>query len=257
MIHETASAGFSATGAADAYERGRPPYPAAVVDRLIDVGRIGPGAHVVDLAAGTGRLTRMLIPSGARVVAIEPVAAMRDALRVACPGVDVLDGAAESIPLPDGWSDAVTVGQAFHWFAGPAALAEIARVLRPGGTLALVWNAQRGLAPWIDRVLTIVHAANDDGAPQYDTGAWRAVFSGATAFGELAEHHVVSDWEVDVDTVLNRFASVSYVAALPDERRADLLAAIRALLDTDPATAGRARFPMPTRTDLFWCTKRS
>jgi SAM-dependent methyltransferase len=257
VIHQKAAAGFSAPGATDAYERGRPPYPPESVDRLVEVGRLGPGRDVVDLAAGTGRLTRLLTPTGSRVVAVEPVGAMRAALRAACPGVEVLDGTAESIPLADSSIDAVTVGQAFHWFDGPVALTEIARVLRPGGTLVLVWNAQNGLAPWIDRVLTITHAANVEGAPQYDTGAWRSAFAGVTAFGDLSEHHVVSGWEVDVETVLNRFASVSYIAALPEPRRADVLGAIREVLDADPATAGRDRFPMPTRTDLFWCTKRS
>lgn len=256
MIHESARRGFAAAGAADAYERGRPPYPPDVIARLIDVCRLGPGRVVVDLAAGTGRLTRLLQPSGARVIPVEPVAEMRASLP------DAVEGTAESMPLPDESADAVTVGQAFHWFDGPAAVGEIARVLKPGGTLALVWNAQAGLAPWIDRVLAITHAANDAGAPQYASGRWRAPFADDGdgdhhAFGPLHEHHVVTDWDVDADTVVDRFASVSYVAALPDERRGAVLAAIRDVLDTDPATRGRARFAMPTRTDLYWCTKHS
>jgi SAM-dependent methyltransferase len=257
VIHRAAADGFSAAGAADAYERGRPPYPSAVIDRIADICSLRPGRVVVDLAAGTGRLTRLLLSSGARVIPVEPVAAMRAALP------DAVEGTAESMPLPDASADAVTVGQAFHWFDGPAALREIARVLRPDGVLVLVWNAQNGLAPWIDRVLAVTHAANVGAAPQYATSAWRAAFDGSGEsggsgeFGPLVDEHVVTDWEVDAATVLDRFASVSYVAALPDAARADVLAAIRDVLDTDPATRGRERFAMPTRTDLYWCTKRS
>ena len=257
MIHEAATAGFTAAGEAGTYERGRPPYPAEIVERLVEVGRLGPGRVVLDVAAGTGRLTRLLVPTGARVLAVEPVAAMRAVFAESCPDIEVIDGTAEAIPRPGASCDAVTVAQAFHWFDGPAALAEIGRVLRPGGTLALVWNAQGELADWVDRVLAITHAANDQGAPQYSTGAWRSAFTDDPTFGPLSEYHVMTDWEVDADTVVDRFASVSYVAALPDKRRADVLGAIREVLDTDPATAGRDRFPMPTRTDLFWCTKRS
>ena len=98
---------------------------------LVDALAIGPGRDVLDLAAGTGKLTRLLVPTGAHVVAVEPVPAMRALLT----DVDALDGTAEAIPLPDASVDAVTVGQAFHWFDPPTALAEIDRVLRPGGRL--------------------------------------------------------------------------------------------------------------------------
>ena len=122
-----------------AYERGRPGYPRAAVDFLARL-RLGPGRTVVDLAAGTGKLTRLLLATGAEVVAVEPVAEMRAALPA---GARTVDGTAEAMPLTTASADAVAVAQAFHWFDGDAALAEIHRVLRPGGALALVWNRRR------------------------------------------------------------------------------------------------------------------
>jgi ubiquinone/menaquinone biosynthesis C-methylase UbiE len=131
VIHPTAATGFAA--AAAEYERGRPGYPPAALRAL----ELAPGLTVLDLAAGTGKLTRALAESGATVIAVEPVAEMRAALPSS---VRAVDGTAERIPLEDGAVELVTVAQAFHWFDGAAALAEIHRVLRPGGRLALIWN---------------------------------------------------------------------------------------------------------------------
>ena len=131
-IHPAAAAGFGRS--AEAYERGRPGYPDAAVDRLVAAL---PGRRVVDLAAGTGKLTRALVARGCDVVAVEPVAEMRALI---APPARAVEGVAEATGLPDASADAVTVAQAFHWFDGPRALAEIHRVLRPGGVLALIWN---------------------------------------------------------------------------------------------------------------------
>jgi SAM-dependent methyltransferase len=128
---------------AGVYERARPEYPEAAVDWLASRLDLGPGRTVVDLAAGTGKLTRMLVPTRARVIAVEPVPEMLAELRRAAPEAQALQGTAEAIPLPDAGADAVTVAQAFHWFDPPRALREIARVLRPGGRLGLIWNTLR------------------------------------------------------------------------------------------------------------------
>ncbi|MCU1502912.1 MAG: methyltransferase, partial [Ilumatobacteraceae bacterium] len=129
---------FDATAAA--YELGRPGYPLAAIDWWAAQGAFPAGGRVLDLAAGTGKLTRALVDRGCEVVAVEPLANMRAQLADVLPAVALLDGTAEAIPLPDASIDSVFVGQAFHWFDQPAALAEIHRVLRPGGGLGLIWN---------------------------------------------------------------------------------------------------------------------
>ena len=129
-IHEAAKAFHQ--GAAD-YDKGRPSYPADVVSELAARLDLGPGKRVLDLAAGTGKFTRLLVPLGVDLVAVEPVAGMRDRLAAALPDVEIHDGTAERIPLPDASVDAVVVAQAFHWFDPELALTEIGRVVRPGG----------------------------------------------------------------------------------------------------------------------------
>ena len=139
-IHPTAQAGF--TAAAEVYERARPGYPDEAVAWVAERLGIGPGRDVLDLAAGTGKLTRQLVPLGARIVAVEPIDAMRAELERAVPAVEALAGTAEAIPLADASVDAVTCAQAFHWFRPDEAAREIRRVLRPGGGLALLWNVR-------------------------------------------------------------------------------------------------------------------
>src|SRR5256885_15113017 len=127
-VHWRAAEGFGR--AAAAYERGRPGYPQAALDWMVERLGITPDSTVVDLGAGTGKFSRMMRATGARVIAVEPVAAMRVELARAVPGIEVLDGTAEAIPWPDASADAVTAAQAFHWVGGPAALSEIHRVFR-------------------------------------------------------------------------------------------------------------------------------
>ena len=139
-IHPTAAAGFSA--AAEVYERARPGYPEEAVAWVAERLGIGPGRDVLDLAAGTGKLTRQLVSFGAKIVAVEPIDEMRAELARAVPDVETLAGTAEAIPLPDDSVDAVTCAQAFHWFRLQEAVDEIRRVLRSGGGLALLWNGR-------------------------------------------------------------------------------------------------------------------
>ncbi|HET9559925.1 MAG TPA: methyltransferase domain-containing protein, partial [Actinomycetota bacterium] len=163
-----------------AYERGRPGYPAGAVEELVRVLGIGPGATVLDLAAGSGKLTRQLVPAGATLLAVEPSAAMRERLA----GVRVLAGTAEAIPVAGGSVDAVTVGQAFHWFDGPRAVAELHRVLQPGGRVGLLWNVRDESVPWMAAVTAILDRHAGD-APRYRDGRWRAAFDAAAGFAPL------------------------------------------------------------------------
>jgi SAM-dependent methyltransferase len=130
---------------ADAYERGRPEYPPEAVAWLTGAEP----ADVVDLGAGTGKLTRGLVALGHRVTAVEPLPEMLEHLRAVTPDVTALVGSAEKIPLPDESADVVVSAQAFHWFDHPVALREIARILRPTGRLALVWNTRDNREPWV------------------------------------------------------------------------------------------------------------
>jgi SAM-dependent methyltransferase len=139
-IHDAARRGFGRE--AEAYERGRPEYPPPATMWFVAQLGLSAGRIVVDVGAGTGNLTRALLASGADVIAVEPVAAMRAVLERELPTARALEGVAESIPLPDGAADAIVAGAAFHWFDGPGALAEFHRVLRPGGRVGLIWNAR-------------------------------------------------------------------------------------------------------------------
>jgi len=139
-VHDVAARGFG--DAAEAYEQARPSYSADAVAWLVEQLGITPGATVCDLAAGTGKLTRVLVPAGAALLAVEPVEGMRTVLHRELPAVPVAAAVAEALPFADGALDAVTVAQAFHWFDRPRAYAELARVLRPGGGLSLVWNTR-------------------------------------------------------------------------------------------------------------------
>jgi SAM-dependent methyltransferase len=210
---------------ADAYERGRPGYPPAAVDFLAARLRLRPGRTVVDLAAGTGKLTRALLATGADVVAVEPVAGMRAALPA---GVRALDGTAEAMPLSTASTNAVTVAQAFHWFDGESALAEIHRVLRPGGSLALVWNRRRMDDP-VNRAIEELLAPYRGHMSALHTGAWDAAFEGTKLFGPLDERVFPNAQSLDADGLADRIASVNFIAGLDEKERAKVVQAARAL----------------------------
>ncbi len=240
-VHPKAAAGFDRSAAA--YERGRPGYPPEAVAWL--VGRLGlaPGRTVVDLAAGTGKLTRLLVPTGARVIAVEPVEGMRAQLEETVPEVEAMAGVAERMPLADGSADAVTVAQAFHWFATDDALAEIARVLLPGGWLGLIWNVRDFDDPLQRAISEILLPFRGDVPSERDSN-WRDVLEQHPRFGPIEEHYVTSAQELDADGLEDRFGSVSFIAALSDTQRAEVLGRVRAV-----AGAGTVR--LQYRTSVF------
>jgi SAM-dependent methyltransferase len=252
-IHDFAARGFAR--GAEAYEQGRPTYPPKAVARLARELHLGPGRVVLDLAAGTGKLTALLVGTGAEVLAVEPVAEMRAALEQALPGVPAMPGTAEAIPLGTGSVDAVTAGQAFHWFRGEEALAEIHRVLRPGGGLGLLWNVRDAGVPWVARLSELMEPHRGD-APGYRSGAWQEAFAGTVLFGELRRLEVRHVHHLAPEAVVARVASVSFVAALPEGERERLLAEVAELLAADPETRGRAEVELPYRTEVYWATRR-
>jgi SAM-dependent methyltransferase len=220
MVHPSAATGFARS--VDAYERARPEYPPAAIAWLAQELDLGPGRTVVDLAAGSGKLTRPLAALGCEVIAIEPVAEMRAAIG---PTARALDGTAEAMPLPDDSADAVTVGQAFHWFDGPKALVEIERVLRPGGALALVWNRRPVESSALHAAISEIIAPYRGDAPSHGSGAWRDAFAGR----ELTERHFQFNQRLDADGLADRVGSTSFVAALDAAEREPLLERVRAL----------------------------
>jgi len=246
--------GFEA--AVERYERGRPSYPHDAVSFLVRAVGIGPGRDVVELGAGTGKFTELIAATGARIVAVEPVAGMREALTRACPTVEVVDGTAEQIPLPGASADAVVVAQAFHWFTGELALPEIDRVLRPQGALGLIWNIRDEASDWSERLTKIFDRFSGEGDPRYHRMRWREAFEATDRFGPL--HHQVAYHvhEVTPDEFLDRVLSVSYVASAPEADRERVVAEVTELLESDPELRGRDRIVMPYRTDVFWCMRR-
>jgi SAM-dependent methyltransferase len=225
MVHPSAATGFARS--VEAYERARPEYPPEAIAWLAEELDLRPGRTVVDLAAGSGKLTRPLAQLGCEVIAIEPVAEMRAAIG---PTARALDGTAEAIPLPDDSADAVTVGQAFHWFDGPKALAEIARVLRPGGALALIWNRRPTESSALHAAISEMIAPYRGDAPSHGSGAWRETFAGR----ELAERRLHFSQRLDADGLADRVGSTSFVAALDDSTREPLLERVRALVPDGP-----------------------
>jgi len=227
--------------AADVYERGRPDYPAAAIAWLVERLALRPGRTLVDLAAGTGKLTRLLVRSGADVIAVEPLAAMRALIENA----RVLEGTAEAMPLPDASADAVTVAQAFHWFRAEEALAEIHRVLRHGGGVALVWNTRDERDPLHAAVSDLLRPLEGD-APRRHKRDWGEVVDASGLF--TPTERVAFDHEqlFDEDGFVERFTSISFVAAAPDDARAQVEARLR-----DLARETGAPIRLPYVTELY------
>jgi MOSC domain-containing protein YiiM/SAM-dependent methyltransferase len=248
-IHESAAKGFAA--GADAYERGRPEYSAEAIDTLIRELGIGPGKRVLDLAAGTGKLTRQIAPSGAEIVAVEPVAEMRAKLESVLPGIEAIEGTAERIPLPNHSVDAVVVGQAFHWFDGIRAVSEIRRVLKPDGGIGLIWQARDPRLPWIERLDEIIDRA-DDGHPRFRTMGWREAFDRTALFEPLQTATFGTVQRGSPETIVDRVASISYVAAMSAARRQVVLDQVRELIATAPETAGAEVIELPYKAHVYW-----
>jgi SAM-dependent methyltransferase len=225
MVHPSAATGFARS--VEAYERARPEYPAPAIAWLARELDLRPGRVVVDLAAGSGKLSRPLAALGCEVIAIEPVAEMRAAIGA---GIRALDGTAEAMPLPDDSADAVTVGQAFHWFDGPAALAEIERVLRPGGALALAWNRRPVESSALHAAISEIIAPYRGDAPAHASGAWREAFAGR----DLREQRFEFTQRLDADGLADRVGSTSFIAALAEPERARVLERVRALAGEGP-----------------------
>jgi SAM-dependent methyltransferase len=173
------------------------------------------------------------VPSGADVIAVEPVAAMRAVLERELPTVRALDGIAEALPFEDGAAEAIVVGQAFHWFDGPVALAEFDRVLRPGGRLGLIWNVRDRRQELQRKIEEITEPLRGD-TPSVASGKWRGALEASALFEPIDERRFPFELRIDADTFVDRIASVSFIAALDEQRREDVLERVRSLAATHP-----------------------
>ncbi|HUA74638.1 MAG TPA: methyltransferase domain-containing protein [Solirubrobacteraceae bacterium] len=226
---------------ADAYERGRPEYPPAAVGALAAELGLAPGARVLDLAAGTGKLTRALLAAGLDVVAVEPQAPLREKLIGIAGAERVLDGFAERIPLPDASLDAVTVADAIHWFDHAAAFAEMHRVLRAGaGGLAVLttipdWSG----ASWAGELGSMLGALRPE-HPQFEGPPWQQALRDSGAWSEPREIRVTASRPVSPERLRDHIESFSWVAAMPGGERGELLAKAEATM-----RAGQTPAEMP------------
>jgi SAM-dependent methyltransferase len=247
-VHPIAGLGFGS--AAEAYERGRPSWaPEAVALLEAELG-LRPGRVVADLAAGTGKLTRLLVPSGADVVAVEPLPEMAGVLRRVVSGVPVTRAVAERLSLRDGSVDAVVVGEAFHWFRLEEALAEIRRVLRPGGGLALLWNrAGADPAPWQVDLGVLLAGLRDPDLP-FGAGHprdWTAEVARA-GFTALESGRFPHEQVAEAEDVVSGALSTSWVAVRPEEERRRFADEVRRML------AGHGSpLVVPWRSEVHWC----
>jgi SAM-dependent methyltransferase len=211
---------------AGVYERGRPEYAPAVVGAIAAELGLEPGAPVLDLAAGTGKLTRALLSTGLDVVAVEPQSPLREALAASVGAERVRTGLAEAIPLPDESVAAVTVGDAFHWFDHRLALAEIRRVLRPGGGLAVLSTAPDwGDTSWAHEVGSLLMSLRPE-HPHFDGPPWQDAVRAAGGWSALREIRVTTPQPATPERIVDHVASMSWVAALPEDQRAETLTRI-------------------------------
>jgi SAM-dependent methyltransferase len=243
------AASFAAV--ADVYERGRPGYPPAAVDALSAELALAGGARVLDLAAGTGKLTRALLAAGLDVVAVEPQGPLRDTLVAHVGAERVLDGLAEAIPLPDESVDAVTVADAFHWFDKQAALAEIHRVLRPGGGLAVLFTLPdwSGVS-WAAELGELLVGLRPD-HPGFDGPSWQDAVRVGDRWTAPREVQVVVSQPAGPERIVAYVASVSWIAALPAREREATLAQAEQIVN-----AGETPGELPLRIVLGLTSRR-
>jgi ubiquinone/menaquinone biosynthesis C-methylase UbiE len=231
---------------AESYERRRPTYPAALLEWLADRLQLSPGTTVIDLGAGTGKLTRDLVPTGAHVIAVEPLPEMRAQLEAAVPGAKVLAGSAEELLLPDESVDAVVAASAFHWFDTDRALEEIHRVLVPGGALGTVGNG-RDLADPLQREIQTIIGKYLPTAEQILS--WIPVVDASPLFGAPEEFATTFEQWFDADGLAERIGTISYVARLPAGERARVLEQVRDVGKAQPESP----FPFRYRTEARVC----
>jgi ubiquinone/menaquinone biosynthesis C-methylase UbiE len=251
-IDESRRTSWTEAEIAVAYDRGRPSYPAEAVRFALEPLRGRPDLRALDVGAGTGKLTQVLCAAGVPTVAVEPAPGMLKVLKHAVSRAQVLAGSAEELPLPDAAVDLVAVGQAFHWFDPDRALPEMARVLRPGGRLALFYNSRDDSVAWVSALADLVGDHADH------AGAHRE--QDPEVLGRFVPEQLGRfrhEQELDADGLAELVGSRSYVIRMAPDERAELLNRVRTLARTHPQLVGRQHFFMPYVTSVQRYTLRS
>jgi SAM-dependent methyltransferase len=231
---------------ATTYEASRPSYPPAAIAELVDRLSIRSSSVLADVGAGTGKFTRLLVPTGAFIVAVEPVPAMRIQLAHAVPEVSIVGAAAGALPFADAGIDAITVAQAFHWFANDETVTEFARVLAGGGGLGLIWNRR-------DRSLPVWRDIEDVIGPHRPARSadWREPLADA-GFTPLRHASFTRTYTARPDRVRSRIASMSWIAGLDAETRTGLLDEVDQIARRH---ASNGLVAMSEDTDVYWAHK--
>ena len=239
MVHDAARTGYDQQ--ADVYAAVRPSCHPALVERFIDKYANG---VVADVGAGTGIFTSQLVEAGCGPIAIEPVASMRHAIIEAHPTVTVIDGTAENTGLDDNSVHTVVAAQAFHWFNHDAALAEIERILRPGGFLVCVWNVRDETVDWVRRYTDVVDRHAGD-TPRHRTMKWRRAIDEPAAFDPVDDWSIANPKPTTPRQVVDRALSTSFIAALEPADQIEVLDEIRHI-----AHDVGASFDFPYRSEI-------
>ncbi|MFT6656882.1 class I SAM-dependent methyltransferase [Maritalea sp.] len=251
-VHDSAAKGYQTS--ANAYQKGRPDYSPKILEWLRDDLSVSRNSIIVDLGAGTGKFTQRLCEISNNVIGVEPVDAMREQLAHNLQQVQTLKGTATAMPHADASVDFVICAQAFHWFATKQTMAEIHRILKPGGRLGLVWNVRDENTDWVAELTKIVTPYEGD-APRYYKGDWRNVFP-ATGFTDLhSSSFAHAHFGSPEDVIINRFMSVSFVAAQDAATRKTIEEEMRTLIAKHPALIGKTELAFPYVTECFWCEK--
>ena len=224
------------------------------MEYLISKLNINSISKVVDLGAGTGKFTKLLLPTAAEVIAVEPVEGMRKKFKELYTQNQILNGTAENIPLGDESVDSVVVAQAFHWFDGESAIKEIYRVLKPTGKLGLIWNARDESRDWVAELTRIIDP-HEGGAPRYKTMNWKLAFDKTKKFTTLEVQHFPYVQAGTVETIVDRVGSISFISALEKNLNAVVLNQVRNLVKNHPETKDLTEISLPYRTDVYWCEK--
>lgn len=253
QIHVTAT---NYQNMSNLYESGRPGYTSDSVFALCDHLKISPSSQIVELGAGTGKFTRVLLEKYPNVIAIEPVPAMLEQLKAILPNTRAILGTGEVIPLPAHSCDFILIANAFHWFATEKALQEFVRVLKPNGGLGLIWNLDgvftsnwgKTIDSWLDEI--------EGDTPQYKTGQWRHVLENSSLFSALCEETFSSSRTTNRDEVIQRVMSISFVAALEESKRRSLQSKIEHQLATHAETRDQKELKVSFDTKIYWCFKK-